>query len=178
MGKNLRQRFRGEWTNKVDAKGRVSIPASFRRVLETCDPDWHHKSLPNLVLVYGRKGTGCIEGYSMNSINEVDNMISALPRYSKNREILERLLNSNSVQIQLDENGRIVLSTKLRQMIGITTEALFAGMGEKFEVWNPISYQKNVEIMFETIKDPMNEQNLFDLLDNKIGEKKSVEDNR
>ena len=78
----------------------------------------------------------------MRSIHEVDDMISALPRYSKNREILERLLNSNSVQIQLDENGRMLLSTKLREMISIKNEALFAGMGEKFEVWNPVSYQK------------------------------------
>mgnify|MGYP001308595763 CR=1 FL=1 len=174
----MKQRFRGEWTNKVDAKGRVSIPASFRRVLEICDPDWQDKSLPNLVLVYGRKGTGCIEGYSMRSIHEVDDMISALPRYSKNREILERLLNSNSVQIQLDENGRIVLSTKLREMIGIKNEALFAGMGEKFEVWNPISYQKNMEEMFESIKDPINEQNIFDILDEKMSHNQPIKDGR
>ena len=174
----MKQRFRGEWTNKVDAKGRVSIPASFRRVLETCDPDWYEKSLPNLVLVYGRKGSGCIEGYSMRSIHEVDDMISALPRYSKNREILERLLNSNSVQIQVDENGRIVLSTKLREMIGIKNEALFAGMGEKFEVWNPLSYQKNIDKMFESIKDPINEQNIFDILDKKIVQNQPVEDSR
>ena len=174
----MKQRFRGEWINKVDAKGRVSIPASFRRVLETCDPDWHEKSLPNLVLVYGRRGTGCIEGYSMRSIHEVDDMISALPRYSKNREILERLLNSNSVQIQLDENGRMLLSTKLREMISIENEALFAGMGEKFEVWNPVSYQKNIEEMFESIKDPTNEQNIFDVLDKKNVQHQPGEDGR
>ena len=173
---SLIKRFRGEWTNKVDAKGRVSIPASFRRVLEACDPDWNESLFPSLVLVYGRKGSGCIEGYSIRSIQEVDDMISALPRYSKNREILERLLNSNSVQTQVDENGRIVLSSKLREMIGITGEALFAGMGEKFQIWNPNSYQKNMLEIFEIIKDPGSEQRIFDLLDKKTMNKHSDKD--
>ena len=171
------KRFRGEWANKVDTKGRVSIPASFRRVLEACDPDWIEGGFPSLVLVFGRKGSGCIEGYSIRSIQEVDDMISALPRYSKNREILERLLNSNSVQIQVDENGRIVLSSKLREMIGITGEALFAGMGEKFQIWNPTAYEKNMEEIFDLIRNPDNEQNIFDLLDKKSVQKNIIKDN-
>ena len=47
-------------------------------------------------------------------IEIVDNLVSNLPRYSKEREILERLLNSQSIYIQLDENGRIILPLKLR----------------------------------------------------------------
>ena len=170
------KRFRGEWVNKVDAKGRVSIPASFRRVLETCDPDWFEGSFPSLVLVFGRKGSGCLEGYSIRSIQEVDEMISALPRYSRNREILERLLNSNSIQIQVDENGRIVLSSKLRDMVGISNEALFAGMGEKFQIWNPTSYERNMEEIFDLISNPDNEQNIFDLLDKNGVQKHAIKD--
>ena len=47
------RRFRGEGHHKVDGKGRVSIPASFRRVLESGDPDWTDGLNPNLVIVYG-----------------------------------------------------------------------------------------------------------------------------
>ena len=48
------RRFRGEAENKVDSKGRVSIPAPFRRVLEEGDPDWSNGVNPNFVIVYGR----------------------------------------------------------------------------------------------------------------------------
>jgi len=49
VGNNLR-RFRGEAENKVDNKGRVSIPAAFRRILEEGDPDWSSGLNPNLLL--------------------------------------------------------------------------------------------------------------------------------
>ena len=49
------RRFRGEAENKVDAKGRISIPAPFRRILEEGDPDWSSGLNPNLVIVYGRR---------------------------------------------------------------------------------------------------------------------------
>ncbi len=134
------RRFRGESVHKVDSKGRVSIPAAFRRVLEEGDPDWTSGANPNLVLVYGRKGRNCLEGYSLRSIEEVDDMVSTLPRFSQQREILERMLNSQSTYAQVDENGRMVLPAKLRKLIGVTSEATFAGMGDKFQIWAPDAY--------------------------------------
>ena len=77
------RRFRGEAENKVDNKGRVSIPAAFRRILEEGDPDWSSGLNPNLVIVYGRRNRKCLEGYSIGSIEIVDNLVSNLPRYSK-----------------------------------------------------------------------------------------------
>ena len=47
----MARRFRGESLHKVDGKGRVSIPALFRRVIEVCDPNWHEKLPPELVIV-------------------------------------------------------------------------------------------------------------------------------
>ena len=66
------RRFRGEAENKVDSKGRVSIPAPFRRVLEEGDPDWSNGVNPNFVIVYGRRNSKCLEGYSLKSMNDVD----------------------------------------------------------------------------------------------------------
>ncbi len=136
----MARRFRGESVHKVDGKGRVSIPAPFRRVLEEGDPDWVAGAQPNLVIVYGLPGSKCLEGYSMRSIEEVDDMVSALPRFSKDRVALERILNTQSIYAQVDENGRMVLPQKLRQMIGVTAEATFAGMGDKFQIWEPSAY--------------------------------------
>ena len=50
---DVARRFRGEGLQKVDAKGRVSIPALFRRVIEACDPNWCDGLPPELVIVYG-----------------------------------------------------------------------------------------------------------------------------
>ncbi len=136
----MTRRFRGESVHKVDAKGRVSIPAPFRRVLEEGDPDWRPDQNPNLVIVYGRPGRRCLECFSINAMTEIDDMISALPRFSQDREKLERLLNTRSTYAQVDENGRIVLSQKLRDMIDVRDEATFAGMGDKFQIWEPEAF--------------------------------------
>jgi len=134
------RRFRGESTHKVDAKGRVSIPAAFRRVLEEGDPDWADGLFPNLVLVYGGKSRNFIEGYTMASMDEVDDRISKLPRGSKQRRMLERMFSGQSVQIQIDPTGRLVLSQKLRDKFGISNEAFFIASGDTFQIWQPDAY--------------------------------------
>ncbi len=131
------RRFRGESVHKVDQKGRVSVPAPFRRVLEEGDPDWTEGLNPNFVIIYGRPGRPCLEGYTIRAIGEIDDQIAKLPRFSPEREMIERFINTRSVYAQVDENGRMVLSAKLREMAGLDDEALFAGMGDKFQVWTP-----------------------------------------
>lgn len=139
------RRFRGESVHKVDGKGRVSIPAPFRRVLEEGDPDWVPGGHPTLVLVYGLVHLRpCLEGYSLKGIEDLDDQIAALPRFSRERERLERLINSQSVYVQLDDTGRIVLTARLREMIGVAGEAMFAGMGEKFQIWEPGAYRADM----------------------------------
>ena len=74
------RRFRGEGLNKVDIKGRVSIPALFRRVIEVCDPAWTDGLQPELVIVYGDSRKNFLECYTIDAIDEVDQKISDLPR--------------------------------------------------------------------------------------------------
>lgn len=164
---NYMRRFRGEAENKVDAKGRISIPAPFRRILEEGDPDWSSSLNPNLVIVYGRRNRKCLEGYSLRSIEIVDNLISNLPRYSNEREILERLLNSQSVQVQLDENGRIILPLKLRKLVDIESTAMFVGMGEKFQIWHPDNYTNDMNLIGKKLSENNLEEDLYSLLDSR-----------
>ncbi|MXU65416.1 division/cell wall cluster transcriptional repressor MraZ [Oceanomicrobium pacificus] len=166
----MARRFRGESVHKVDSKGRVSIPAPFRRVLEEGDPDWKPGENANLVIVYGRRGRNCLEGYSMNSMSEVDDMVSDLPRYSREREILERMLNTQSVYAQVDENGRIVLPAKLRERIGVSKEATFAGMGDKFQIWEPEAYAEDMNRIDDWLSDQGEEDDPFALLDRRRAE--------
>ncbi len=159
------KRFRGESLHKVDAKGRVSVPAAFRRVLEEGDPDFTGASYPNFVIVYGGVRGNYLECYTISSITKVDKLISKLPRFSKDREILERFINTQSTYMQLDETGRIVLSLRLKEKIGIKDEAIFAGMGEKFQIWEPKSYQDGMDALDESFKNLSEDENPFLKLD-------------
>ena len=136
----MAKRFRGKSVHKVDAKGRVSIPASFRRVLEEGDPDWHSGENPQLVIVHGSKDGACLEGYSIRSMEEVDDLISNLPRFSPEREYYETMMDTDSDYASVDENGRMVVSAALRKMINVTKEAIFVGKGDTFQIWEPSAY--------------------------------------
>ena len=136
------RRFRGESHHKVDSKGRVSIPASFRRVLEASDPNWRGDSdNPELVIVYGDHRRNYLECYTMEAIDEVDAKIDALPRGSMERKMLQRLFHGQSLPTAVDETGRLVLPVKLRQKIGLEGEAFFIAAGDTFQIWKPETYE-------------------------------------
>ena len=135
------RKFRGESHNKVDSKGRVSIPASFRRVLEASDPNWSEGAAPELVIVYGDHRRNFLECYTIEAIEEVDAQIGDLPRGSTERKILERLFHGQSFPTTVDETGRLVLPMKLREKIKLEKEAFFIAAGDTFQIWKPETYE-------------------------------------
>ncbi|MFK7938866.1 MAG: division/cell wall cluster transcriptional repressor MraZ [Roseovarius sp.] len=137
----MSRRFRGESHHKVDGKGRVSIPASFRRVLEAADPNYRDGDSPELVIVYGDHRRNYLECYTMEAIDEVDAKIDALPRGSMERKMLQRLFHGQSLPTAVDETGRLVLPAKLRQKIELDGEAFFIAAGDTFQIWKPETYE-------------------------------------
>ena len=137
----MSRRFRGESQHKVDGKGRVSIPASFRRVLEAGDPNWKSGESPELVIVYGDHRRNYLECYTMEAIDEVDAKIDALPRGAMQRKMLQRLFHGQSYPTNVDETGRLVLPAKLRAKIGLEAEAFFIAAGDTFQIWKPETYE-------------------------------------
>ena len=139
----MARRFRGESTQKVDNKGRVSLPASFRRVLAAGDPDWSDGHPANLVIVYGDHRRAYLECYTIEAIEEVDDKIAALPRGGAERRYLEKMFNGMSLETSVDTTGRLVLPKKLRDKIGLSTdsEAYFIGSGDTFQIWKPETYE-------------------------------------
>jgi len=135
------RRFRGESHHKVDTKGRVSIPALFRRVIEAGDPNWTDGLHPELVIVYGDHRRKFLECYTMQAIDEVDAKIAALPRGSMERKMLERMFHGQSYPTTVDETGRIVLPAKLRAKIELGDEAFFIAAGDTFQIWKPETYE-------------------------------------
>ena len=139
-GRTVARRFRGESHHKVDTKGRVSIPASFRRVLEAGDPNWQTGDNPELVIVYGDHRRNFLECYTMDAIEEVDGQIADLPRGSIERKMLQRLFHGQSFPTSVDETGRLVLPAKLRKKIDLEKEAFFIAAGDTFQIWKPETY--------------------------------------
>jgi transcriptional regulator MraZ len=169
--KTVSRRFRGESQHKVDTKGRVSIPASFRRVLEAGDPNWKSGDNPELVIVYGDHRRSYLECYTIDAINEVDDKIDALPRGSMERKMLQRLFHGQSFPTNVDETGRLVLPAKLRKKIELDKEAFFIAAGDTFQIWKPETYDTVERAKEEEWLDELPED--FDplvFLDGKSGE--------
>ena len=134
-------RFRGESLNKVDAKGRVSIPASFRRVLQSADPSSGDGKPAGLVIVYGPASRNHLECFTIEAMAEVDRKISELPRGSKRRRILERIYSGQAVEVIVDEGGRMVLPPKCREKLGALDSAYFIASGDTFQIWNVDTFE-------------------------------------
>lgn len=134
-----RLRFRGESRHKVDTKGRVSIPASFRRVLETGDPDWVDGLNPNFVMVYGNPSYPFIECFTIQEIESIEDQIEDM-EYGDERDQLEEIYSANSVQATVDDTGRIVIPAKLREMFDIGVEAAMVASLNTFRIWDAELY--------------------------------------
>lgn len=139
----MSRRFRGEYTFKVDAKGRVSIPALFRRVLEAGDPDFTEGLRPQLVIVYGDDDQTYLEAYTINEIEKLEARIERLPSSPLKRKLV-RNITSRSHHTEVDPDGRLVLPQRQREKIGLDKEAFFVGTSGTFQIWNPDTYDRHV----------------------------------
>lgn len=133
----MARKFVGSFTQRMDGKGRVSIPASFRRVIETSDPAWSNGQRPTFNIAYGEEGRPYLEGYSVAGLEEMHDKIDRMTPGSAAREVMEDLYYSCVQEFTVDDDGRIVLSKELRDRVGLTGEAMFVAKGNRFEIWSP-----------------------------------------
>ncbi len=125
--------FTGEYTQRVDGKGRVSIPADFRRVLEAGDPDWAKDRPAGLKILYGDHLDQRLHVYTLSSFAEIEAGILSLPRGSEDRRHAARLILGQSLSAEVDKDGRVVIPQRQRDKIGLTDgDVYFTGLGEYF----------------------------------------------
>ena len=139
----MARRFRGSEEVKVDAKGRVSIPAKFRRVFEASDPDFEPGKRAQLVIVFGTRDWKYLQLFTINAIDEIDEQIAGLDRGSPRRNYLEHIYHGHSEEAEIDGDGRLVLPQKLRDKIGLDDGAFFTSKGDFIEVWSPTNYSES-----------------------------------
>ncbi|RVT85361.1 cell division/cell wall cluster transcriptional repressor MraZ [Rhodobacteraceae bacterium CCMM004] len=133
--------FIGEHENKVDSKGRLSIPADFRRELERGDPAWDSGKNPSMAVVYGDERRNFLEVFTINDLKAVHAKIRRMPRGSRKRGELQRLYASQVLPATVDDTGRIVLAPRLREKLDLAGTAMVVGNGETFEIWKPETYR-------------------------------------
>lgn len=132
--------FSSNSTHKIDAKGRVSIPANFRKVLER-----DHGA--EVVLIPQMKNEPAIEGLSLGRFEELAEALDQMNPLDPAAIALSNKLLGQARHIQLEDTGRIVLSADLRAAAGLTDQALFVGLGRSFQIWNPSTYAARQERM-------------------------------
>lgn len=133
----MRASFRGESVHKMDTKGRLSIPASFRVEMQRGDPEWQEKQPQRFILVFGHSDTSYIEGYSIEAMARMERKIRKLPQFSDARRNATRTFITDSELMEVDPNGRIVLPQKLRERLGSPEEVVFLGELDTFRITTP-----------------------------------------
>lgn len=158
------RRFQGESQNKVDGKGRVSIPVKFRRVLQNCDADYAPGGQPRLYIAYGDPKKNYIQCLSGDAFDKIDAIIQAQPPASKQQKLLMFLYYQKCEATFLDDTGRLVLPQAARDKIGLRDEALFEGHGTEFHILNPTQASDEEEKMLALIEEFADGDDFFDPL--------------
>ncbi|NLI99328.1 division/cell wall cluster transcriptional repressor MraZ [bacterium] len=125
-------RFRGQFRYSVDHKGRVAIPAQFRRALDAANQR-------TLVLTKGYDGE--IEVHPLSEWEGYeDEVLLAIPRHKKETRRFMRRRAAAAAEVELDSQGRIMLPRHLIEYASVEAEVVISGAISHFEIWNPETF--------------------------------------
>ena len=131
--------FVSHYMLRLDAKGRVSVPASFRAVLarDGFDGLYCHPALD--------AGGNAL-------LAEIQALLTGYPPYSEQREQFALSLYGTSETLKIDGEGRVVLTESLKAHTGITDAATFVGLGHKFRIWEPGRFRAELAEATEKVR--------------------------
>ena len=129
--------FISKYFNKVDKKGRVSLPSSFRNALP--------KSNKNEIILYKSIKTPSIEGCGIGRLKEIAKRINNLDFFSDDHDDFSSSIFSEIISINLDKEGRFLIPEELKNYANIKTEAAFFGQGHFFQIWETNNGLRNIE---------------------------------
>jgi len=139
--------FIGEYSHSIDHKGRLAIPAKFKKEL-----------LRGAVVTRGLDN--CLFVYTKNEWGKLAEKLSTLPISQKNSRAFARLMLAGAMDVSLDSQGRIILPEYLREFAGIGKQVVIAGLYSRLEIWDMRkwqSYKKSTERESGSIAEKMGE---------------------
>ena len=126
--------FLSTYENKLDKKGRVSVPASYRSYLSNLGY--------NGVICYPSFNNQCLEAWPQDRIEKITNAIDNLNPFEEKKDYFATSILSESINLQFDSEGRILLTGKLLKHAKIKTIMVFVGQGKTFQIWEPTLFEK------------------------------------
>ena len=120
--------------NKIDKKGRVSVPATFRSYLNSMGY--------NGFISYPSFNHDALEACSQDRIEKLSNTIDFLNPFEEKRDYFATSVLSESENLQFDTEGRVSFSKKLLKHAKIKNNILFVGQGKTFQIWEPKNFEK------------------------------------
>ena len=126
--------FLSSFENKLDKKGRVSVPSTFRSHLNSMGY--------NGFITYPSFNHSALEACSQDRIEKLSKTIDSLNPFDEKRDYFATSILSESVNVQFDTEGRISLSDKLLNHAKIKNRILFVGLGYTFQIWEPKNFEK------------------------------------
>ena len=126
--------FLSSYENKLDKKGRVSVPASYRSYLSNLGY--------NGVICYPSFNNSSIEAWPQDRIEKISNTIDSLNPFEEKRDYFATSILSESSNLQFDTEGRVSITEKLLKHANIKNNILFVGLGKTFQIWEPKIFEK------------------------------------
>ena len=126
--------FLSSHENKIDKKGRVSVPAAFRSYLTTLGY--------NGFISYPSFSNPALECCTQDRIEKLSDSIDTLNPFEEKRDYFATAVLSESSNLVFDTEGRVQFSKKILNFAKIKTDILFVGLGKTFQVWDPKNFNK------------------------------------
>ena len=126
--------FLSNYENKIDKKGRVSVPATFRSHLNSMGY--------NGFISYPSFNHAALEACSQDRIEKLSNTIDSLNPFEEKRDFFATSILSESENLHFDTEGRVSISEKLLNHAKIKNNVLFVGLGKTFQIWDPKIFEK------------------------------------
>ena len=126
--------FLSNYVNKIDKKGRVSVPATFRSHLNSMGY--------NGFISYPSFNHPALEACSQDRIEKLSNTIDTLNPFEEKRDFFATSILSESENLLFDTEGRVSISQKLLSHAKIKDNMLFVGLGKTFQIWEPKNFEK------------------------------------
>lgn len=129
--------FTGTYENKVDRKGRVSLPAPFRAQL----PEGEGR----LVYVYRSPSLPALEACDQSFMDRLAESLEQFEMFSESESDLGAVILADARPLSLDAEGRIMLPAEYAEFAGIGERVAFAGYGRRFHLWEPGAFSAHME---------------------------------
>lgn len=142
--------FLGVSTLSLDAKGRLAIPAKHRETLADCCAS------RVVVTINPNRSDRCLWLYPENHWREIERMLSRLPTMKRQNQLVQRLMLGHASELELDSQGRILLSNELRDYAGLGKKVALVGQSKKFEIWDQETWANNLDPWIEEAFDSEN----------------------